>query len=326
MTLIGRLILSLLVVVHWNTRAATQLIASGSGPRDLVSLEGWARDNGLQSRWLNKTDLAIRGRNASLIFSADSSRFSFNSVYLWLGEATVASGGGLVIRRADLVHTVNPLLNPTPMKAGNRVRTIVLDAGHGGRDPGNRDRNNLEKTYTLLLAKELSAQLTAAGFKVFLTRTDDSTIERLEERMEFATRCKADLFISLHFNSAGRTTDDARGAEVFCLTPEGQASTNARGERGDSRGRIGNLNNSRNVLFAYHAQRTLLSNLGSEDRGVRRARFAVLVAATMPAILVEAAFMTHSTERNRIYDPRWRKRLAESLVQAVRNYRNAVER
>ena len=118
---------------------------------------------------------------------------------------------------------------PRPRKSGKKIKTICLDPGHGGKDPGNRLPGRQEKDYTLRLAFELRDQLKQAGFKVVFTRSSDQFIE-LSERPELARRAGADLFVSLHFNGTDGGRAEARGSEVYCLTPAGAASTNARGE------------------------------------------------------------------------------------------------
>ncbi len=183
----------------------------------------------------------------------------------------------------------------------------------------------MEKAYTLLLAKETSALLTEAGFKVYLTRYWDSSVD-LPARGEYANRRKADLFLSLHFNSAdGNGGRSVSGAEVYCMTPAYQSSTNARGEGADEGPYAGNRSDAKNVLLAYQLQKALLKNLGAEDRGVRRARFAVLRSAEMPAALVEAGFMSNVSDASRIYSSQKRRDMARAIVQGVLAYKKLVE-
>ena len=162
-----------------------------------------------------------------------------------------------------------------------------------------------------------------------LTRTNDSFVE-LEDRPALANRQKADLFISLHFNIGppGR----ARGVEVYCLTPAKANSTNAGrwghigeiSEWGASTGLLsGNRHDNWNALLAYQLQKSLVKNLSAEDRGVRRARFAVLRAVEMPAVLIEGGFLTDSVEQKKIADPKYRDQLAAAIVQGVLAYQHA---
>ena len=227
--------------------------------------------------------------------------------------------GLLVASGLDVSKTLVPILSPKKVK--QNLRTICIDPGHGGEDTGKRDGGRYEKTYTLLLAKELGRLLKSAGYRVVLTRTSDKSIE-LTDRPLVASRSKADLFVSLHFN--GADVASAQGVEVYCMTPFGSSSTNAGGEGADSPTSPGNRFDERNVQLAFELQKLLVQRLEREDRGLRRARFAVLRDATMPAVLIEGGFMSNSAEARWIYSEPGRLKLAQSIVEALRNYkRNA---
>ena len=292
-----------------------------------VRLEDWARIEGFQVRWvIPREQVKLTSPSVTLSVWADSRRMSFNGVNVWLAGPIVMRNGSTYIAAVDLATAIRPLLNPARNAPGRPLRVICLDPGHGGKDPGNREGAQFEKRYTLLLAQELSDQLRKAGFKVFLTRTSDRFVD-LPERIEMARRRKADLFVSLHFNSAdGPGGAGVRGSEVYCLTPPRTSSTNARGEGAQAGICPGNRFDSKNILLAYRIQRALLQRLGSEDRGVRRARFAVLRGAEMPAVLVEAGFMTHAAESRKIYDPAHRRQMATAILEGLQAYRNLVDR
>jgi N-acetylmuramoyl-L-alanine amidase len=222
--------------------------------------------------------------------------------------------------------TLAPILSPPKMAAGRRVKTIVLDPGHGGKDPGNQEGHRQEKQFTLTFASELSDLLSKAGFSVSLTRTRDAFID-LPERPDIARRRRADLFISLHFNSAdGRGGSAVQGTEVFCMTPARTSSTNSRGQGGSSGAYPGNRFDPLNMLLAYQLQKAITEKTGAEDRGVKRARFAVLRSAEMPAAYVEGGFMTNPRDARRIYDPTQRRQMAQAIVDGVLAYKRLVER
>ena len=110
------------------------------------------------------------------------------------------------------------------------------------------------------------------------------------------------------------------------MTPVGAASTNARGEGSDARAYPGNRNNAKNLQLAYQVQKALLRNLRSEDRGVRRARFEVLREATMPAVLIEAGFLSHPVEGKKIFTAEYRRQMARAIVEGIQGYKKVVER
>ena len=289
--------------------------------REYVRVGDWARLNGFQGAWLSNQEFVLTNKFARLSFTVDVQKFSFNGTLLWLSVPIALRNGTAFIAPVDLQTTIQPLLRPKRNAPGLRVKVICLDPGHGGKDTGNAEGKQFEKEYTLLLARELSTQLRKAGYKVFLTRSWDTFVE-LDERPEIARTRKADLFISLHFNAAA---GDARGAEVYCLTPSHTASTNARGEGAENGSYVGNAQNEKNVLLAYQLQKSLIARLGMEDRGVRRARWAVLRPARMPAVLVEGGFMSNAPEVKKIYSAAWRKQLASAIVEGVKSYARSVD-
>ena len=291
-----------------------------------VRLAEWARWQGLSWRWLKRDEsLQLTNRTTRLQFAVDSREARVNGLQVWLLYPLASRDGSLYISQLDVEATFRPLLSPAPPEVGKRIKTICLDPGHGGKDPGNRLPGRQEKDYTLRLAFELRDQLKQAGFKVVLTRSSDKLIE-LSDRPELARRAGADLFVSLHFNSTEGGRAEARGSEVYCLTPAGAASTNARGEGARTAAFPGNRTNGRNLLLAYQIQKSLVRLLQSEDRGVRRARFEMLREATMPAVLIEAGFLSHPEEGKKIFTAEYRRQIARAITEGIQNYKKVVER
>jgi N-acetylmuramoyl-L-alanine amidase len=112
---------------------------------------------------------------------------------------------------------------------------------------------------------------------------------------------------------------------VYCLTPAGASSTNARGEGASAGSFPGNRHNDQNLFLAFQMQKALTHNLAVEDRGVRRARFAVLRDAVMPAVLIEAGFMSHPAEGRKIFTAAYRQKMARAIVEGLLAYKRAVE-
>jgi N-acetylmuramoyl-L-alanine amidase len=285
-----------------------------------IALSSWARANGFGGYTLNSgQEFVLTNKTSRLIFNQDSADSAVNGVNVRL-SFPVAKGGFLSQLDAD--RTIRPLVYPQKPSA-RRVTTICLDPGHGGKDTGNRVGRffpHYEKTYTLALALELRQQLQQAGFKVFLTRDKDIYPE-LPVRPEMANRHGADLFVSLHFNSSPNDPASVQGAETYCITPVGAASSNdSEGEGAGAGPCAANRNDDKSLLFAYQVQRSLVRSLGATDRSVRRARFEVLRTAEMPAILIEGGYMSHPVEGKKIFDAGWRKQMAAALVRAIVSY------
>ncbi|HEX5400051.1 MAG TPA: N-acetylmuramoyl-L-alanine amidase, partial [Verrucomicrobiae bacterium] len=263
-----------------------------------ISAADWARANGLHTVSQTSDKIVLADKSSRLVLTTDSAEAEINGVNVRLSFPVANDHGTALIAQFDIDSAVKPLLFPSGYVDHSKITTICLDPGHGGKDTGNRVYKGYwhnEKTYTLLLADELRDQLKRAGFKVVLTRSKDVYVD-LPDRPAIANKAGADLFISLHFNATGSSKDTVNGIETYCITPVGAASSNAQGVGSDHAPVTANRWERRSLLFAYQMQKSLVSNLHAEDRDVRRARFAVLRDAQMPAILIEGGYMTHPTE------------------------------
>jgi len=294
------------------------------GGKAYVRVMDWARSHDLEMHWLKRDEtLEMNNHSSRLTLEVDSREAELNGVKVWLSLPVVERNGGAYLAQLDLRTTIQPLLWPRKGRPGAGVRLVCLDPGHGGNDPGYCVGSRQEKKYTLLLAQQLRDQLGNAGLKVMLTRTRDKRVE-LSARPELAKQRNADLFISLHFNAVATSASSVEGAEVYCMTPPGAASTNARGEGSGTGVMTGNRYNDENLLLAYSVQKAL-AHSGVAERGVKRARFEVLREAGLPAILIEAGFLSHPVEGRRIADAAYRRRLAQAICDGVMAYKRAVE-
>ena len=295
--------------------------------QDYVPLSGWAHANGFRLA-MDGTEILLTGKTSQLVFESDSVDAKINGINVRL-SFPVAKGG--LISELDLQTAVKPLVFPQRLP-GKRITTICLDPGHGGKDTGNRVGHGIfahnEKAYTLPLALELRDQLRALGFNVILTRSSDTYVE-LPERPAIANRAGADLFISLHFNASPQDKNDVEGPETYCITPVGANSSNAGSvefSSGISTGpTVANRVEDKSLLLAWEIQKSLVQSLHTDDRGVRRARFAVLRDAQMPAILVEGGYMSNPVEGKKIYSADYRRQMAAAIVRGILAYQKAIE-
>jgi N-acetylmuramoyl-L-alanine amidase len=199
----------------------------------------------------------------------------------------------------------------------------VIDAGHGGTDNGAGSRFGNEKTYTLDTAGRLAKILNDAGLKTVFTRRTDVFVD-LYERAHIASLYPDYCFVSIHYNSA---MEEARGLETYCLAPRGAASTSSNYlTRGDIQKLPGNDYDTQNILLAAMVHSEIIRlNPGdaTADRGVKRARFVVIKANTIPAILVEGGFVSNHMEAARVNRPDYRQQLAEAIARGVIRFVNA---
>ena len=320
-------ILSVLLAVLFLTLCDLPALAASINGQYYVPLADWAGANGLKTFWLRRgEEIAATNRTTRMVFGKDSNTAEINGVHVALSFPVAVDKGVPLIAQFDLDNTVRPLRFPSRYLDPKRIITICLDPGHGGKDAGNRVGGffwHNEKTYTLLLAQELHDQLRRAGFNVILTRTRDSYLD-LPQRPALANRFGADLFVSLHFNASQTAKNQVSGPETYCITPVGAASSNAQGEGADHGASTANRVEKKSLLFAYQIQKALVRNLGVNDRSVRRARFAVLRDAQMPAVLIEGGYMTNPAESKRIYDATWRRQMAAAIVKGILNYQKLI--
>ncbi|HWF00007.1 MAG TPA: N-acetylmuramoyl-L-alanine amidase [Caulobacteraceae bacterium] len=215
-------------------------------------------------------------------------------------------------------------------------RTIVIDAGHGGHDTGALGASRLEKEINLAAAMALKRRLEASGrYRVVMTRSDD-TFVALEERVRIARHAHADLFISLHSDSAGADASP-HGASVYTLAdhavdrvhsvlaPDDALSRAAgpRAGRGVSQILIDLSQRSTRNRSAEFAQ-TLIDQIGKSvdllPRSHRDAGYFVLLAPDVPAVLLEMGFITNAADEARLADPEQRQRFMDRVADAIDDY------
>lgn len=289
-----------------------------------VSLTRWSEENkaGVVQRLSVGAvpTFALKAPNGLLIIRVHDLVAYWNGMEFHLGFAPQLLNDQPVLSSLDVKKNIEPLLHPLTLPPETN-RVIVIDPGHGGSNFGTRsvlDGSN-EKDFALDWARRLGSLLATNGWKVFFTRTSDSDIS-LSNRVTFADVCKADLFVSLHFNAAPSPTDhDESGIETFCTTPNGMPSTLTR-EYGDDPTLVfpNNRFDLDNFKYAMRVQKSLLKVTSAKDHGVRRARFmGVLRGQNRPAILIEGGYLSNPREAKRVADPAYRQKLAEAVAKAL---------
>jgi len=215
---------------------------------------------------------------------------------------------------------------------GLGIRRIVIDPGHGGRDPGAIAENGLkEKDIVLKIARSLSDKLRGQlAVNVILTRDSDVFIP-LEERTAIANTSKGDLFISLHVNSAPQPS--VLGVETYTLnlTNDEKAMQLAAFENATSTSKMSDLEDILSEILNYtkidestklakHMQSSMTSGLNLRDLGVKQAPFYVLIGAQMPAVLTEVTFLSNPDEARRLQKSSYLETIADQIVAGIGDY------
>ncbi|HDQ39560.1 MAG TPA: N-acetylmuramoyl-L-alanine amidase [Desulfonatronum sp.] len=224
---------------------------------------------------------------------------------------------------------------------GLKVKTIMIDPGHGGKDPGAVAFGVKEKDINLRMARILGEMLKDKGFRVLYTRTKDVFVP-LEERTAMANAQKADLFVSIHANA--HPNSKTKGFEIYSLNlaKTKDAVRVAARENAVSSKQISDLqliltdlmlnskiSESRQLATKIHTrtiQGVRRTHPGLADNGVREAPFYVLMGAKMPAVLVEIGYLTNREEARLLNTDAYLKTMAHNLVQGVLAYRDHIER
>ncbi|MBI4529329.1 MAG: N-acetylmuramoyl-L-alanine amidase [Deltaproteobacteria bacterium] len=248
------------------------------------------------------------------------------------------NGGGIpvVAKKKEL-----PLSPPARKAPPEGIRKIVLDPGHGGKDPGAIGIGGVaEKDIVLSVARKLAKKLKREmGIDVVLTRQDDTFVP-LEDRTAIANAEEADLFISLHTNAS--PNPEARGIETYYLdnTNDEASIRLAARENATSRKNISdlqfilsdltqNMKLEDSITLAHRVHSSVVGLVGQKraevkDLGVKKALFYVLVGARMPSILVELFFVTHKNEGRQLGQASHQEMLVDALFDGIRKYQETT--
>jgi len=288
-----------------------------------VQLGRWCKEHNLPppraSLFGTQPAFSITTAGGVFTFHLGSTVATWQGVQLWLGFVPRLIDGQPALHALDVQKNLVPLaLNTNPIALAQQ-HVIVIDPGHGGENGGTRSvvGRGLEKEYTLDWAQRLIPLLQAHGWTVLLTRTNDTDLA-LSNRVAFAEQHRADLFVSLHFNSSA-PDETQYGLETYCLPPVGMPSGVTRGFSDEIRVTFpNNAFDQENLELAMRVHRAVLGVNGEHDRGVRRARFpGVLRNQHRPAILIEGGYLSNRGEAVLIATASYRQKLAESLAMAI---------
>lgn len=294
-----------------------------------ISFNDVAKHYGMKRYDISAKQIEYRRGTTKIVFYPPKREFYFNNMRIIPGYAPEKKlvrthwyrrkENDIFISSSDWYSTFRPLLSPYAVPK-HRVFTITLDAGHGGSDTGALGKFSKEKDITLKITHRTAAILRACGYKVLLTRGKDKTLS-LKDRSAVQRNHKSDIFVSIHVNAVNKNS--IKGVETYALTPADAPSTNGKSklERHPA-----NVRNQNNFLLAHSLQRALLLRTGAVDRGVKRARFAVLRDISAPGALVEVGFISNPAEEKLLNSNAYIEKISRAIAQGILTYHRTVSR
>ncbi|MCF7867422.1 MAG: N-acetylmuramoyl-L-alanine amidase [Candidatus Cloacimonetes bacterium] len=291
--------------------------------------------------------------NEQLIILLDSAYLQYKGEIYNFKYPLIQQDGKYYLPQRFLLELLPEILNDYISKTGdklvaanpsdNRLKTIVIDPGHGGKDPGaiGNSKKNYEKTLVLEISRKLQKKLRDnLNVDVILTRSKDEFVS-LQQRTQFANSQAANLFISVHCNA--HRSSEVSGIEVFYLstakTDEARAveamenqvvydyegGEEAVKKYDDLAFILADMAQSEHLEESFQLglklQNNLISATGARNRGVKQANFYVLRGAFMPAVLLELGFLTNKKEERKLKDSSYQNKLVDALYQGIKDFK-----
>jgi len=292
------------------------------GGRRHVPIEDVAKFYRLNREVSNNKSFTLSAGNREIRGKIGTREIYINNVKFVLCFPVRRVGSQTLISAMDVTKIIEPVMRPQKIKNPEPLRTVILDAGHGGHDSGATSKFGREKDFALDVALRARQLLQINGYKVHMTRMDDTFVP-LEKRAAMANRYPAAIFVSIHFNKS--RSGGGTGIETFALAPRGVPSMDKEHVSfSDLRAHPGNERDPENIALATVMHSSMLRNLNMNDRGVKRARFVVIRDVTIPGVLIEGGFVNHSKDGAMIANKSYRHQLAVSIAEGVQNYQRLV--
>ncbi|MFA5146781.1 MAG: N-acetylmuramoyl-L-alanine amidase [Candidatus Omnitrophota bacterium] len=306
---------------------------------------------GLRCAWDQFTSTAVIERNGKRVVVRAGSKVGLvNGEERSLEKPVLITGGTAFVPVSFVKSSFGEIISvqpPPPVEVRRKfsIRTVVVDAGHGGKDRGATGRRLRlkEKDLTLAMAKKLRDRLEANGIRVIMTRSDDTFIP-LPRRAEIANRAGADLFVSVHVNASrsrslrgfecyylsNATDDNARAVAALENAPlsmeEGTMLAHSKALDKTLWDMALTENRQESAELAGYICKAVGDSLAMKDRGTRSARFYVLKGTRMPAVLVEMGYISNRYEELKLKDGQYVDKMIDAVTQGILSYKREFER
>lgn len=291
--------------------------------RDYVPLDDLAGVFGMQRGEKRKDprEIGYSGGAHLLTVKTGTREVIVDGVRHWVSFPIVTKGGKPYVAVTDINSTLGPAMSPASIQQIGKVKTVVLDPGHGGHDRGGRSDYGYEKDYTLDMVNRVRKILESKRVKCVQSRLSDSFVT-LTDRPAMTKNYQDPIFVSIHFNSA-EWRPSANGVEIFAIPPVGCSTTGkAPDPILDRQTCEGSAIEPASFVMANTIYHTVLGETGAFDRGVKRARYAVMRHCKHPAVLIECGFLTNPQEAKAIHTTKWRDKYAKAIADGIIAYMN----
>jgi N-acetylmuramoyl-L-alanine amidase len=265
-------------------------------------------------------DAVYRGAAGEFKVFPNKRKLEVNGIKVDPSFVIAEKWGSPYLSELDFKKNISVLFEPKNTLRKHKIASIVLDPGHGGKDKGASGSFSQEKRITYAIALRTAAILRSCGYKVYISRNRDSFLS-LSARAKFQRTKKADIFVSIHINSAKDSS--VRGIESFALTPVGAPSSG--NTEISSEHNSGNNFDNNNLALAYQLQKAMLRRTGAADRGVKRARFAVLREISAPGALIEAGFISNKNDEKLLNSPDYQEKIARAVAEGIIAYHKLLK-
>ncbi|PZU91801.1 MAG: N-acetylmuramoyl-L-alanine amidase [Pseudanabaena sp.] len=233
---------------------------------------------------------------------ANPQEIALQLVSLGATAISAKTGSQPRINNSGLSNQIAQIDNRSTGQSGNSKQIVVIDAGHGGPDVGATRGGIYEKDIVLAMSQQLGQILQQMGYGVVYTRTKDEDLD-LEPRVQIAENVNASAFISIHVNSLDANVSMVSGVETYHAP---------------------NASLGKTLAELVHQQ--IIAGTGANDRGVRSARFHVILKTSMPAILVETGFITNPNEAAKLVSAAYQRKIAEAIAMGVNQFLKSYQR
>ncbi|MEZ5300211.1 MAG: N-acetylmuramoyl-L-alanine amidase [Verrucomicrobiales bacterium] len=248
-----------------------------------------------------------------------------NGTKFYLSYPVVTMQAGPVISAFDLSHLIDAVIRPSTRRRPIELKRVIIDAAHGGTDPGREAQGEKEKDLTLAIAKALAERVRQMGLEPVLVRDADLYLDPADRAALANVGDEGACLISIDLNYS--ESKSSSGIETYALPPSGTPATyDDDGAKVDRQIYLGNVSDAENIALATSVHSSVAASTKMDDLGIKRARFPLLKRVNVPAILLRPGFMSHPAEGEKLADPAFHDQIAAAVAAGIGRFAKAMRR